>query len=95
MTEIPETIYSRARTALAYAQTAASSGEPEKAIEIIAREMMQERVRCLEIAFRHASIASEDKIRLGMGGGNILSAFAEERRSQAQKIADEIFEGDT
>jgi hypothetical protein len=60
MTEIPETIYSRARSALAYAQTAASSGEPEKAIEIIAREIMAPQWMPVETAPRSGRMLATD-----------------------------------
>lgn len=48
MTDIPETILTRARVALAYAQTSASEGDVETAVAIIGKAIMAERENAAE-----------------------------------------------
>ena len=53
-----------------------------------------ERGRCFIIAKNAEARAAEDKIRLAVGGSNILSQLAEERQKAAADIAARIIDGD-
>ncbi len=54
-----------------------------------------ERERCFIIAKNAEARAAEDKIRLAVGGSNILSQLAEERQKAAADIAARIMNGES
>lgn len=63
-------------------------------VEAAKAAILAETNRCFFIAKRSASKAAEDKIRLAVGGRNILSQLAEERQKVAEGIATQIAEGE-